>query len=455
MHSTATRPRAGDEVAELLTPVTKAWCTDVGMEVTSTAVQVFGGMGYIEEAGVSQHFRDMRIAPIYEGTNGIQAMDLVGRKLAHAHGRRGHRPPGPHPRDGRRARRRGRRVRLDARRAGRRRSRCWPRSPNWIMTNGLADPVEALAGATPVPARSSALVTGGWLLARQALAAKAELDAGSEDKGYLSAKITTARYYAEQHLPQAAGLVPMVQAGSEGALRGRRRDARLGLSRAGGFPRSSTGRDPPLRPVASPPHAGPRLHRCHRRAARCARERAAGTPGVRGAVPHRRPARRPDLGDQLRRARRGTPATGARGPHPRVADVVPDRLPVLVHRGGPPGAAADRHRGHRCASSGWSTSPDPRRVLDALPPESPSIGTERLTRSGPTVEAVSNEDLTETEHAIEVSYEGSYELDEATLADGSILDDHFSSMGGWISSTLVRLGDLNFEFLPPLEKDEG
>jgi hypothetical protein len=98
--------------------------------------------------------------------------------------------------------------------------------------------------------------------------------------------------------------------------------------------------------------------------------------------------------------------------------------------------------------------PDPRRVLDALPPESPAIGGERLHRSGPTVEAVSNEDLTETEHAIEISYEGSYELDEGTLADGSTLDDHFNAMGGWISSTLVRLGDLNFEFLPPLEKDD-
>lgn len=98
--------------------------------------------------------------------------------------------------------------------------------------------------------------------------------------------------------------------------------------------------------------------------------------------------------------------------------------------------------------------PDPRRVLDALPAESPVIGGERLIRSGPTVEAVSTEDLSETEHAIEVSYEGGYELDESALADGSILDDHFSAMGGWISSTLVRLGDLNFEFLPPLEKDD-
>ncbi|MGB3410553.1 MAG: hypothetical protein WBA45_05100 [Microthrixaceae bacterium] len=100
------------------------------------------------------------------------------------------------------------------------------------------------------------------------------------------------------------------------------------------------------------------------------------------------------------------------------------------------------------------SAPDPKKVLDALPESSPVIGRERLNRSGPTVEAVYNEDLSDTEHAIEVSYEGSYELDEATLADGSILDDHFGAMGGWIASTLVRLGDLDFEFRPPLEKDD-
>lgn len=97
--------------------------------------------------------------------------------------------------------------------------------------------------------------------------------------------------------------------------------------------------------------------------------------------------------------------------------------------------------------------PDPRRVLDALPIESPAIGREKLVRSGPTIEAVYNDDLTETVHAIEVSYEGGYDLEEATLEDGSALDHHFSSMGGWISATLVRLGDLDFEFLPPFEKD--
>jgi hypothetical protein len=96
--------------------------------------------------------------------------------------------------------------------------------------------------------------------------------------------------------------------------------------------------------------------------------------------------------------------------------------------------------------------PDPAEVLAALPVSSPPIGAERLERSGPTIETVYNADLTDSDFAIEVSYEGSYELDEATLADGSILDDHFSAMGGWIASTLVRLGDLKFEYLPPEEE---
>ncbi len=73
--------RARSELVDLLTPISKGWGTDLGVELTSLAVQVHGGMGYVEEAGVAQHYRDIRIAPIYEGTNGIQAIDLVGRKL--------------------------------------------------------------------------------------------------------------------------------------------------------------------------------------------------------------------------------------------------------------------------------------------------------------------------------------------------------------------------------------
>src|SRR5262249_14281241 len=73
--------QAAHERASLLTPVAKAFATDIGCEVASLGVQVHGGMGYIEETGAAQHFRDARIAPIYEGTNGIQAVDLVTRKL--------------------------------------------------------------------------------------------------------------------------------------------------------------------------------------------------------------------------------------------------------------------------------------------------------------------------------------------------------------------------------------
>ena len=105
-----------------------------------------------------------------------------------------------------------------------------------------------------------------------------------------------------------------------------------------------------------------------------------------------------------------------------------------------------------------AAAPAPEPVLAALPEQSPPIGRERLDRSGPTIETVYSGDLSETEYAIEVYYEGSYEVEEPTLEDGSILDDHFSAMGGWISSTLVRLGDLSFIFLPPLDDgplDEG
>lgn len=97
-------------------------------------------------------------------------------------------------------------------------------------------------------------------------------------------------------------------------------------------------------------------------------------------------------------------------------------------------------------------SPDPRVVLEVLPITSPPIGSEKLTRSGPTVESIYGADPDEAEFAIEVSYEGVYELDEAGLADGSMLDEHFNALGGWISSLLVKLGDLDLVYGPPLEE---
>jgi len=96
-------------------------------------------------------------------------------------------------------------------------------------------------------------------------------------------------------------------------------------------------------------------------------------------------------------------------------------------------------------------SPDPGVILAVLPRHSPAIGLQQLERSGPTVATTFDDDISNPEYAIEVSYVGSYELDDETLADGNTLDDHFGDMGGWITHMLVQLGDITLEFLPPSE----
>lgn len=97
-------------------------------------------------------------------------------------------------------------------------------------------------------------------------------------------------------------------------------------------------------------------------------------------------------------------------------------------------------------------APDPGIALDVLPRATPEIGSEPLERAGPTVETIHHVDLTEVEYALEVSYEGSYELAEEALGDGTAIDKHFAAMGGWIASMLVQLGDLRLAFLPPIEE---
>jgi len=201
---------AGQELADLLTPISKGWGTDLGVEVTSLAIQVFGGMGYVEETGVAQHYRDARIAPIYEGTNGIQAMDLVGRKLPMRAG-------GVVTDYIARLRRTAAalegidelesiRVRLEEG------IDVLEGTTNWVLTNGLADANNALAGATPY-LRIFGQVTGGWLLAKSAHAAHDLLAAGEGDAEFLKSKIATARFYADHLLPLAKGLVDSVEAG--------------------------------------------------------------------------------------------------------------------------------------------------------------------------------------------------------------------------------------------------
>jgi acyl-CoA dehydrogenase len=203
----AARKRA-HERASLLTPVAKAFSTDIGIEVASLGVQVHGGMGYIEETGAAQHFRDARIAAIYEGTNGIQAIDLVARKIpldggntvaayvtelrqiasavkannAPAFGETGARLH----------------ESIDA----------LERATQWLLAK--KDSAEELAGATPY-LRLFAMAAGGCLLAEQGLAAVRQSTDGA-------ARVALARFFAENMCPQAASLERMVTQGADSVL---------------------------------------------------------------------------------------------------------------------------------------------------------------------------------------------------------------------------------------------
>ncbi|MGH9068048.1 MAG: hypothetical protein ACRD0J_11275, partial [Acidimicrobiales bacterium] len=100
-------------------------------------------------------------------------------------------------------------------------------------------------------------------------------------------------------------------------------------------------------------------------------------------------------------------------------------------------------------------TPDPARVLAVLPRESPPLGPERLERSGPTVEQVYEQSSDAPHCAVEVSYEGTYRLEERILEDPSSLDEALSPLASWVASTLVRLGDLELAFLPPDDEEAG
>jgi alkylation response protein AidB-like acyl-CoA dehydrogenase len=198
---------------DLMIPVVKGWCTETGIEVASLGVQVHGGMGFVEETGAAQYLRDARITTIYEGTTGIQAMDLVGRKIA---------------------------------REGGATARAWLASANAVaaeiaqsanpdvkalsqpLAQGLQavadgvsyivatkDPRASFAGAVPF-LKLMGIVAGGWQMGRAALAAEKHGNTG--DAPFLKAKIATARFYAEHVLVQAPGLRDTVVHGAPAVM---------------------------------------------------------------------------------------------------------------------------------------------------------------------------------------------------------------------------------------------
>jgi alkylation response protein AidB-like acyl-CoA dehydrogenase len=198
---------------DLLIPIVKAWFTDLGNEIASTGVQIHGGMGFVEETGAAQHLRDARILPIYEGTNGIQARDLVGRKIAKDGGetmlalvaemRATAEEMKVAPGDDIEAIRTGLVAAADA----------LEDATKWVAQSVKAELVNALAGSVPF-LRLAGTALGGWLLARSALVAQTRLAARDGDPAFLEAKLVTARFYAEVILPPAlAQLGPLKAAG--------------------------------------------------------------------------------------------------------------------------------------------------------------------------------------------------------------------------------------------------
>jgi hypothetical protein len=207
--------QTAEDLLGLITPVIKGYCTDKGFEAAVLAQQVFGGHGYIREHGMEQFVRDARIAQIYEGTNGIQAMDLVGRKL---------------PKDGGRAIRTfleqvGREI-AEAKAAGDPAGVAAALEPAlgdlqsatmWLAQNGMQDPNNAGAGAYPYM-ELMGLVTLGWMWMKMAAVSSKLLAEGSADRQFHEAKLATARFYAQRELPEGPGLRRKIEAGAEAVM---------------------------------------------------------------------------------------------------------------------------------------------------------------------------------------------------------------------------------------------
>jgi acyl-CoA dehydrogenase len=202
---------------DLMIPVVKGWCTENAQQITSDGVQVHGGMGYIEETGAAQFYRDARIITIYEGTTAIQANDLVGRKIGREQGKTAFAVIAEI-------------EKLDADLAGYKDAefaairtqlgsgvQALKGTTEWLVASFAANPRAVFAGSVPYM-KLWGIVAGGWQMARAALAARRKLDAGAGDAGFYRAKIGTARFYADTFLPQASGLKHTITMGAEGVL---------------------------------------------------------------------------------------------------------------------------------------------------------------------------------------------------------------------------------------------
>jgi len=198
-HPDAEEKAKAQAMVDLLIPVVKAWSTDIGIDAANIGVQVHGGMGYIEETGAAQHLRDARIASIYEGTNGIQAIDLVGRKIVREKGQtinvlieeiRQFKPDTSNDDLAVISRR------LDAAVVA------LEQATAWMIDTYQKDTNAALAGAVSYLALLGAVV-GGWMMGRAAQIALGKIETGEGDQEFYKAKVISARFFADQVLIEA------------------------------------------------------------------------------------------------------------------------------------------------------------------------------------------------------------------------------------------------------------
>lgn len=200
-----------DDLVQLLTPVVKAFLTDEGFKNSNTGLQLLGGSGFTTDWPLEQLVRDGRIACIYEGTNGIQALDLVGRKLGAKNGKLitglfgeivaflKSAPNAPHRDE----------VKSSL--------KLLQTSTQWIAMNGMKDPEEAGAAATPY-LRLMGLTVIGWLWSMMADAAQRKLGSGDQDQEFLKAKLATAQFYFEKVLPEVHQLAEDIASGKESLM---------------------------------------------------------------------------------------------------------------------------------------------------------------------------------------------------------------------------------------------
>lgn len=220
-HPDAATRQVNQAYYEYLVPIIKGWSTELSIEVASTGVQVHGGMGFIEETGAAQYYRDARILAIYEGTTGIQANDLVGRKTARDDGvvakniiAQIHKMEAALAAAGDSAY--GADLQVIAARLVEGR-RALEEVVNYVVVNIKSDIKGVFAGSVPY-LKLAGVVLGGWQMARAALVAVEKLHADEGDVQFYKAKIATARFYADHILTQASSLQASIVAGSAGVL---------------------------------------------------------------------------------------------------------------------------------------------------------------------------------------------------------------------------------------------